>query len=257
MPSPFPGMDPFLEGKLWPAFHNDLIVEIKRQLVPKVRPRYAIVSEIYFLSEPEEEITPGQKSLIPDLGIQEYQKGPLTESTAESRGPVQVKTVLPQKTRKSRLLIRDVEKKRVVTVLEILSPANKNLPGRKQYLNKRRKILLSDANLVEIDLLHQGQRLPFEGPCPSAPYYVYVNRAWKRSVTDVWPISMREPLPTVPVPLKRKDAEVNLEMQAAFNRVYDEMGYDLLLNYQTDLPACLSTEEKPWVEDWLKSKNLH
>ena len=34
MPSPFPGMDPYLEGSLWTSIHTQLGVEIQRLLMP-------------------------------------------------------------------------------------------------------------------------------------------------------------------------------------------------------------------------------
>ena len=42
MPSPFPGMDPYLEGNLWPDVHQALASEIRRQLANQLRPRYAV-----------------------------------------------------------------------------------------------------------------------------------------------------------------------------------------------------------------------
>ena len=40
MPSPFPGMDPYLEGYLWPDVHQALAAKIRQQLAPRLRPRY-------------------------------------------------------------------------------------------------------------------------------------------------------------------------------------------------------------------------
>ena len=41
MPSPFPGMDPYLEAPdLWPDFQNNLAPEIQGHLNPQVTPKY-------------------------------------------------------------------------------------------------------------------------------------------------------------------------------------------------------------------------
>lgn len=40
MPSPFPGMDPYLEGYLWPDVHAALAHKIRQQLAPQIQPNY-------------------------------------------------------------------------------------------------------------------------------------------------------------------------------------------------------------------------
>ena len=55
MPSPFPGMDPYLEGSPWMSFHSQLCAEIARQLTPKLRPRYlARLTERFVTDAPED-----------------------------------------------------------------------------------------------------------------------------------------------------------------------------------------------------------
>ncbi|MFA0775855.1 MAG: hypothetical protein THHGLFOP_001379, partial [Candidatus Fervidibacter sp.] len=45
MPSPFPGMDPFIEGQLWDDFHSRFVPELAAALMPKVRPKYLVTVE--------------------------------------------------------------------------------------------------------------------------------------------------------------------------------------------------------------------
>src|SRR4029453_5934831 len=97
--------------------------------------------------------------------------------------------------------------RQLVTAIEILSPTNKRAEGRMEYLVKRRRILLSTAHLLEIDLLRQGQRLPMHDPLPPAEYFVLLSRAENRPITEVWPLALRDPLPTVPVPLLPGDSD--------------------------------------------------
>ncbi|MEO0458834.1 MAG: DUF4058 family protein, partial [Cyanobacteria bacterium P01_A01_bin.114] len=51
MPSPFPGMDPYLEGYLWPDVHNALAAKIRQQLAPQLQPRYVARLEIYVVED--------------------------------------------------------------------------------------------------------------------------------------------------------------------------------------------------------------
>ena len=114
----------------------------------------------------------------------------------------------------------------VVTIIEVLSPANKraNSDGRREYLAKRAMILRSSAHLVEIDLLRGGERLPMAEPLPSVDYDVIVSRAPRRPMADVWPTTLRQPLPTVPIPLAGEDPEVPLDLQAIFHAVHERAG---------------------------------
>src|SRR5207253_253301 len=100
-----------------------------------------------------------------------------------------------------RIAIRDVRKRKLVTMIEFLSPVNKRGDGRRQYLRKRNRILRSKTHLLEIDLLRKGKRMPMEEEYPSGDYFVMVSRAYKRPKAEVWPSSLQQALPTVPVPL--------------------------------------------------------
>ena len=88
----------------------------------------------------------------------------------------------------------------LVTILELLSPSNKKKgTDREQYLAKRRAILASSVHLVELDLLRGGPRLPVED-LPDCDYCVLVSRAEDRPHVGIWPIQLREVLPTIPIP---------------------------------------------------------
>ena len=127
--------------------------------------------------------------------------------------------------RSSFLEIRDRESRAVVTVIELLSPADKNLgPDREQYIAKRRQLHAAGVNLVEIDLLHGGPRLPLE-ELPDCDYYVLVSRREERPRVGLWPIRLRERLPVVPVPLDAPDPPVDIDLQELLHRVYDAARY--------------------------------
>jgi len=204
MPSPFPGMDPYLEGSLWTTLHFTLGAEIVRYLAPKLRPKYVALPVERFVMEMSSSIE-----------------------------------------------IRDAAQRQLVTAIEILSPTNKRGEGIEEYLNKRRRILLSTAHLLEIDLLRVGQRAPMQQPLPSAPYFVFLSRANERPITEVWPIALYQPLPTVPVPLLTADKEILLDLQLVFTAAYDLLGYDLIVDYHQPPEIPLSPEEQKWMDEYL------
>src|SRR5690606_15154439 len=113
----------------------------------------------------------------------------------------------------------------VITVIELLSPSNKNSGAdRGQYLGKRERVLESPSHLVEIDLL-RGSRLPIKG-LPDCDYYVMVSRAEMRPKVELWPFRLRDPLPKIPIPLRAPDPDAILDLKAVLDRVYDGAGYE-------------------------------
>jgi hypothetical protein len=152
--------------------------------------------------------------------------------------------------------IRDTANRQLVTAIEVLSPTNKRGDGRQEYLAKRRRILLSTAHLLEIDLLRQGQRVPMQKPLPAAPYFIFLSRAEKRPLTEIWPISLKEPLPVVPIPLLPADADVVLDMQQVFTMTYELLGYDLALDYTKPPDIPLPKAEVAWAETLLRTAGL-
>ena len=64
MPSPFPGMDPYLEGpSLWRDVHQSLITYIRDALQPQIAPRYvARIDERVHIGEPP-------RAILPDITV--------------------------------------------------------------------------------------------------------------------------------------------------------------------------------------------
>lgn len=112
------------------------------------------------------------------------------------------------------LQIRDKYSKRIVAIVELLSPSN-NLPGKYRgvYLDKREAIFSSDAHFVEIDLLRGGEPMPFED-CPASDYRIAVSRVMQRPTVEIWPFGLRDPIPEIPLPLKAEDPELPLDLKA-------------------------------------------
>ncbi len=149
-----------------------------------------------------------------------------------------------------------MKKRRLVTVIEFLSPTNKRGTGRREYLKKRERILTSTTHLLEIDLLRNGKRVPMQEPLPAAANFIFLCRAEKRARTEVWPIRLDQVPPTVPVPLLPPDSDVLLDMQQAFTSVYDLCGFDLAVDYAEPPDVPLPPRWEPWAQSKLRSATV-
>jgi hypothetical protein len=231
MPSPFPGMGPYLEGDLWPGFHHELAVQVKQMLRPLLAPRYYPFTERYFLTDDEADVAIGEERIMPDVGVAERNAGGRIRAGAEeTAAPLVLELPMPMPIAHYRVAIRTVRSRKLVTAIEFLSPTNKRGQGREEYLRKRNRVLARPINLVEVDLLHQGQRVPIKGKHPGGAYFAYVSPAQERPKVRVWPRRLEQPLPVISVPLKGKDA-VMLDLQRAVANVYDLGGYDTIIDY--------------------------
>jgi hypothetical protein len=171
---------------------------------------------------------------------------------------VELVSPIPEKVPMIRVEVQDVAERRLVTVIEILSPVNKHGQGFQDYVDERTALLQTQTHLLEIDFLRAGERIPLIGELPSAPYYVFLSRFTRRPHTEVWPIQLREPLPTVPVPLLPPDPDVPLSLQKAIDACFDLVRYhERLLNYTQPPPPPLNYEDVEWVESVVKSYANH
>jgi|SRR5579862_1743589 len=251
MPSPFPGMDPYLEGDDWTSFHTHFATEIARQLTPLLRPKYIALPEKRFDIVDDGDIT--IEAIYPDVGVAGVTTpNPERMGQAAAKAPHVLQTLMEEHAPHAWVEIRDVSGRRLVTTIEILSPWNKRGPGRGEYLDKRRQMLRSTSHLIEIDLLRRGLRLPMKDPLPPGSYYVFVSRAEQRPMVQVWPIALDHPLPKVPVPLLQGDGDVTLDLQNCLPNVYDLGGFDLVLDYSKAPKVPLREEQAAWVAEALQ-----
>lgn len=142
---------------------------------------------------------------------------------------------------------------RLVTTVEVLSPANKRrgTEGWDLYLRKRQGLLLGAANLVEIDLLRGGQRMPMVTRWPASPYYLLVCRKRRAPYCSVWPATFEERLPEVSVPLDEPDADVSLDLQPMVEAIYARSRYDTSIDYTKPLTPPLTATQAVWLEERL------
>lgn len=267
MPSPFPGMDPYLENPgLWPDVHHRLITIASDRLGELLRPKYLVRIEERVYVADEEEGLEESRARVPDLRVAERPGwegatfrpggGVAVEEVAE---PVVARTLIEEEAREAYLVVIDRELRSVVTVIEVLSPTNK-VPGShglSSFEQKRLEVMTSPSHWVEIDLLRQGVSLSarhdLATPCE---YLVHVSRVAQRPQGQLWPIRLSQRLPVVPVPVKPEDPDAPLDLQAALATVYDRAGYDLEIDYRRDPVPPLDGPWAEWADRWLKQRGV-
>jgi hypothetical protein len=250
-------MDPFIEMQEWSDLHATYMTVIRELLAPQVRPRYVVrVERRVYLEEPFEE--PDQ--IIPDVAILERRSVSRSSSgtallTEPSVAIAPVECLLPEAEEHHEyyLVLRDRETLRIVTLIELLAPANKRAgsEGREQYLEKREEILRGRTNLVELDLLRGGRRLPMQSELPSGDYYALVRRGWRRRRAAVYAWTVRQPLPPIPIPLQNEEPEPTLDLQAAFNLTFDRAAYQDSLDYSQAIQPPARAEDADWIQSLL------
>ncbi len=263
MPSPFPGMDPYLEEiRRWPDVHHELISVSREILNSQLRPKYvARLEERIYLSEDDEA---DRTSVIPDVRIlmrgqwQSIPFEPKVGATAQIAEPIRVITTFDVAIHEARIEILDQEGRSVVTAIEFLSPSNKvsSSPGGKSFEAKRKEIMDTAIHWVEIDLLRAGRRIRFRRRFPDCEYLAYVSHAERRPQGLIWPIRLSQRLPVISIPLKPEDADATLDLQDVLNTAYDRAGYDLDVNYTREPVPPLPPEWAEWSDKLLKFKGL-
>lgn len=252
MSSPFPGMDPYLEGYLWLDVHHRLAIQISDQLTPLLRPKYVARLDIQMVTDETPEADIG--ILYPDVEIvrtsQEYVQPAVPLQRIATPATVSV-PLLEFDVRLATVEIRDTAQNQLVTSIEILSPVNKREPGLSKYREKCHRLRSAEVHLLEIDLLRRGQRIPLHPHVQPSDYRVSLIRAPAR-FADIWSINLLDPLPVVPVPLRSPDTEVLLPLSEALTTCYDRAAYELSIDY-TQPPALppLSPEVQAWLADRL------
>ena len=261
MPSPFPGMDPFIESQEWGDFHARAMNVASEFLAAQLPDGYAarVERRSYLEFEIEVESTgPDEQWMIPDVTVFEspVAVGPAAEpaGVAVAR-PRRCRLAKPVEQRETFLEIREARTRKVITAIELLSPTNKRAgsEGGRLYAEKQRAILETHTNFVEIDLLRGGQRVLHVVPSPKATYYALVSRADERPEVEVYAWNLRDPMPTIRIPLKSGDVDVLLDWQAVLNTAYDRIRYDGTIDYTAELLPPLSESDAKWVRPLLNS----
>ena len=255
MPSPFPGIDPYLEGQdLWPDFHFGFIAALRDAINEKLpEPYVARIDERMNLVElAQEEV----KRILPDLAVVRQRPGQTTTAPSQATlalEPVTIPLKFLEEYREVLIEILHRPNHKVVAVVEVLSPGNKVGNSRRDYLAKRNGRMNREVHLIEIDFLVGGRRLPMERPLPRGDYFALIARAERRPDCDVFAWTIRDPLPTIPIPLLAPDADVLVDLAPLFASVYDQARYDGSIDYRAPLSLPLGPEDRAWAEELARS----
>ena len=262
MPSPFPGMDPYLERpSLWPDVHNKLISELQSELNPRLPAKYVARMEarVYVMEEGDT----GREILVPDLRIEKSAMVPGRRSskavaTLEVAEPLEYQLAIEEEVSESYLTIQDRERDALVAVIEVLSHTNKTpgSAGRTSFLDKKREVLASDVHWIEIDLLRRGERLPSAPPLVASDYRITVSRGNARKMARYWPIQVRQKFPAFGIPLRGKDAEIAVDLGEVLKTAYDRAAYQRSIDYSLPPDPPLSPADAKWANALLRSKGL-
>jgi hypothetical protein len=217
MTSPFPGMDPYLEQPIfWSSFHFRLIGAIAAAITPQLSAQYYIEVETRtYQSEGDDNVLIG----IPDAAIlsrQTVERLPKEKPSETAIGlltsPEKVMLPMIEEIKERYLEIRDIATDAVITVIEVLSPKNKQAgEGR-------------DA------------------------YRILVSRSPQRPAADLYALTVQTPLPTIPIPLKPEDNDLTLDLQTLFQQIYTEARYAMRIDYtQSVPPSALPLEDQQWL----------
>jgi hypothetical protein len=266
MPSPFPGMDPFLEDPgLWPDVHHEIISEARAFLGERLRPKYSVrIEDRVYISD---DLDPGRSVIIPDLRIGSHpnwggghhpQEPAVGGASLDVAEPIVATLLIDIEIHESRIEIIDRATQFVVTVIEVVSPANKvrEADGRRSFKRKRQEVMNSASHWVEIDLLRAGLEMTRARILPAYEYLVHVSRVHDRPKSLFLPIRISEPLPTISIPLKPEDRDVPLDLQAVLTTAYERANYDLEIDYKRDPIPPLEGEWAAWADRLLRDKGL-
>jgi hypothetical protein len=242
MPSPFPGMDPFTEtADLWRVLRPALLAEMRRQLSDWLPDPY--VAKL---------VARGGRAGSPALRRSEtFDADPEPWVIPLRRAPVDDHMIL---------LCDRTQPGRVVTVIEVAGCDHKSAgESRNAYIATQREVLESDAHLVEIDLLREGERNlaswfleQFVSELDPAPdYLVLISRSSRRASAGLgyrgYSWTLRERLPTITIPLKGEEEEVPLDLQAAFNVAWEHCRARQTIAYEWVPGPPLSEADDAWA----------
>jgi hypothetical protein len=253
--SPFPGMDPYLESH-WLDVHTSLIADARNALNRVLPDDLAASSEerVSVESETEEETT---KQYHPDVRLIELAGGFVAVAEPPPKGafaaPVRLVAQIEPITERY-IRIVEAETERLITVIEFISPSNKRNPGMAEFRAKRAELLTAGVIFIEVDLVRAGdwQALLRPHVCPQkwiTPYRVAIRMPTEPAVVGLYPIGLREPLPTIEIPLRPDDPQVLLELQTLINQAYLNGRYARRLDYHQPIYPPVDPGDEQWVRE--------
>ena len=255
MPSPFPGMDPYLEAH-WLDIHTALVAASRRalnerlpkDLIARAEERVAIESEAGTSSTlgPDVRVFEG-------IGLPPSREGP---AAVAELAPYHLVALVEPITERFVEII-DTNGERLVTVIEFVSPTKKRGRGLDAFVQKREELLSGGVNVVEIDLTRTGDWRALLRPhaCPPeavAPYRAVIRLANDTIGAYLHPFPLREPLPNVRIPLREGERPVELPLGTLLRQEYEFGRYDSTVDYTKLSKPPLEDEDSQWADRLLR-----
>ena len=257
MPSPFPGMDPFLESQdYFPSLHSSMIIYLQEILQGRLPEGY------YATSRERVWIDTSRRWIEPDVQVGRTSKKPKKTPVAAAAVASLVKPVIVTIPHDEHvepfleILKKRGDKKRLVCTIEVLSLTNKMLGGKGQrlYRRKQREVLERKIHLVEIDLLRTGNHSTAvaldwaQEQTGEFDYHVCVRRFNRFEEFEVYPILVQQSLPTIAVPLLPADGDISVDLQAIFRRAYEAGPYQRAIDYRTEpVEPPVTADQDEWI----------
>jgi hypothetical protein len=251
-------MDPYLE-RYWGDVHHRLIQYACDSLQPGLPGdlRARVEERVFLETEPNL-----GRLIVPDVHIAQMERTVLADSRLAEAGGIAVAEPLVFEVRtepvtEGYLEIRERDGGKVITVVEFLSPANKvGGVGQQKYLEKQDEVLRSDASLVEIDLLRAGHRVLALAhydipPAQQGQYLACISPGWRRGRRELYAMPLRLRLPVLPIPLRKNERPITLDLQALVEQAYSRGRYDDI-DYRAELDPPLPAEEAAWAAQLLQ-----
>lgn len=241
MPSPFPGIDPFFESEMGTTdFRHGLIVRLSGALNEVLPEHYvARLGQRHFSVDPD--------FVLPKRLLHRFNSAERVHSShsgVTARMP-NMKSLDPY--REIFIEITAVATWQVVTVVELLSPANKN-GGRGQYIERRQQLLKEPVNIVEIDLTRGGVRPLFEFDFAPNSYCFLLSPVSDRPYTSVIEWMVKDPVPELSVPVTGEDVPIQLRLSEIIETQRRLGRYEHLIHYdQPAPPPSFAGDDAEWV----------
>ena len=253
MPSPFPGMDPFLEDPdIFPDFHDSFITHARDRIQEHLPPPYiAALGRRAWIEVSERFIGPDVQVVRPVYAPAETEGGAVAVAALPRAEPLVIHVTHDERHEPLiEIYMGRGSERRLVTSIELLSLSNKTpgagtmypWSGRDLYLRKQREILDGKVHLVEIDLLRGGEhttavpRHRLAREAGEFEYHVSIHHFDNLEDFFVYPIRLNEPLPEIAIPLLPGDPPLLLDLQAVFQRTYNAGPYHREIDYRQDAP---------------------
>ncbi len=248
--SPFPGMDPWLEAH-WLDVHTSLIADSRNALNQVLPDDLAASSEERVAVESDNE-DDSQKEFYPDVQLFEALTAAVAVAGGAALAPVRLLAQIEPVTERSIRIVNSATG-RLITVIEYLSPFNKRNPGLVDCRAKRAELITAGVNFVEVDLVREGNWRALLHPhvCPekwTTPYRVTIRTPSDPAAVGLYPISLREPLPSIAISFRRGDPHVSLDLQALLNQAYANGRYGRRLKYNLPPEPVLDVVDREWAE---------